>query len=104
MSKHTAEPWSDGWGMDVHAVPAGVPNDVDDTRVVRVATTFCTDGAGRPRTWDARRIVQCVNGMTGIDDPAQFVQDVRDLLAAWNEGMALGAALEKVQAHIPETA
>ena len=43
------------------------------------------------------------SALAGIDDPAQFVQDVRDLLAAWNEGDDLQAAIDAVSRHLPES-
>ena len=52
---------------------------------------------------DARRGRQCAAALAGIDDPAAFIQDVRDLLAAWNEGDDLQAAIDAVSRHLPES-
>ena len=103
MSKHewTSEQWRAVFDDEAGTV-AALAGGGDERRVL-FGQPHCADEAGTAVA-DVGRAVAAVNATAGIDDPAQFVQDVRDLLAAWNEGMALGAALEKVQAHIPETA
>jgi len=48
---------------------------------------------------NAARIVACVNAMQGIDDPAQFMRDVRDLFKTDNQDLAVHLT-DKVEEHL----
>lgn len=57
MSEHTKEPWhvAPGWGDDCQ---------IRDSRGALVAQVY--EGAGRQSTYDACRIVACINALQGV--------------------------------------
>ena len=84
MSKHTPEPWKDGF-LRVTALNGGM----------RVAVTSCDGGNVEIEQANANRIVDCVNACAGMADPAAEIAELkrkRDELLA-----ALGAAIPLIK-------
>lgn len=82
MSKHTPEPWE----TDCHehdephlSITIRAVNDKHD-KICRVwIDDACFDRNPQQRA-NAHRIVDCVNALAGIDNPAEFVAAVRELV------------------------
>lgn len=74
--KHTAEPWS----TDRHWITKGEGDDVPIIcETHRDKNKSINDGLYESRH-NAKRIVSCVNAMSGIDDPEKWVEEVRAVL------------------------
>lgn len=78
--KHPPEPWKT-WGVEVRSDPKNTSN-LDDSTLV--AVTY-GDVDGKPRTFTATRICECVNACRGIKDPEAAIKAVREALerAKW---------------------
>lgn len=66
MSKHTPEPWKDGF-LRVTAIDGGM----------KIAVTSCEIGNVEIEQANANRIVTCVNACAGIDDPAAEIAELK---------------------------
>ena len=66
MSKHTPEPWKDGF-LRVTALNGGM----------RVAVTSCDGGNVEIEQANANRIVDCVNACAGMADPAAEIAELK---------------------------
>lgn len=100
MTGHTKEPW------DVFAQPikgAGdaaleLVNQVQHTHPIGDAVYLlnangkcpATTGCGPTSEANARRIVDCVNALAGIENPAAFVEAARGMMEALAEVMRAG--------------
>jgi hypothetical protein len=73
MSKHTPEPWE-------HDGELNKDYDIDiwsKNSAVNICEMSKTDGS---QLTNANRIVSCVNAMQGIDDPEEFMRDLRKIV------------------------
>jgi len=78
MSKHTPEPWKDGF-LRVTALDGGM----------KIAVTSCEIGNVEIEQANANRIVTCVNACAGMADPAAEIAELKrqrdELLVALNK-------------------
>lgn len=73
------------------------PEDAESGRVwdvIQIEDNVRTLFAQRCTLADAKRIVECVNAMDGIDDPAGFIRMQRDHVGAQHE--SLGKCAERI--------
>jgi hypothetical protein len=77
--KHTKEPWSShmlGGGKGGHPNHYSIRAPGDDGCAGYGIAEFRGQNDGK-NGWNARRAVDCVNAMEGIEDPAEFVRKAK---------------------------
>ena len=83
--KHTPEPWS--WGFeDKSVIYIQGPGEHEDHVLWSEICPACQRSGSRctaPSDANAERIIDCVNALAGVDDPAAFVEAVGALLDVW---------------------
>lgn len=106
MSKHTPEPWRIEWQ------PGQTPKHTYTHCVMAGDDSLCDTLTEA----DAARIVTCVNALAGIEDPAAFVEAVRELLlyaeidadprygaGVIDKGSGLHERIEAIRTHLKES-
>ena len=76
-TKHTPKP------VDLLFLPWSIPSNDEDPATIRNMAGDCVAGPG---VRHVHRIVQCVNGCEGIDDPSQIAEARKILVKCCGEG------------------
>lgn len=95
MTEHTKEPWATTKAKPRKVHAGGV---LICTAVLRNSATTAQNASGKSleeATANARRIVDCVNALAGIPDPAAYVQALGVILRA------LEAVIDATSSYLP---
>lgn len=78
MQKHTPEPW----GVRVTSVGTNIFSEKQSTYLMYMSQTRTVKEGNA----NAYRVVECVNAMEGIENPAEFMATVRKLVEEVHNG------------------